>query len=295
MKKIKKIAITGGTHGNELTGIYLINKFFKNPILVKRDSFETFLMLTNVKAIKQGTRYVQKDLNRTFALKELENKSLKSYEDILAKKINKELGPKGSENPNIDFIMDLHSTTANMGLSLGVNLKDKLSLQVATYVKEHIPELKIYSWRGELKDASFVSSISPSGFTIEVGSISQGILRADIFFKTEKLIQTILDFFELYNTNSLKKTCSQIDIYCNAKIIDFPKDKNGNIEAMVHPNLQENGYLKLKKGDSLFVSLNGENIYYEDTTEVYPIFVNEAAYYEKGIAMFFTEKKTIKI
>jgi len=294
-KQIRKVAITGGTHGNELTGVYLINKFTKNPDLVKRDSFETFFMHTNLGAIKQCTRYVDKDLNRTFTLAGLNDKTLTSYEDKLAKEINQKIGPKGSDNPNVDFIMDLHSTTSNMGLSICISTEDKLSWQVAAYVKECIPELHIFNWKGDTGDTSFVSSIPPSGFTIEVGSIPQGVLRADMFFETKKIVQTILDFFELYNTNKLKKTYTQIEIYDNVKTVDFPKDSKGNIQAMVHPNLQENGYFKLKKADPIFITFDGENIGYKDEEGLYALFINEAAYYEKGVAMCLARKKTVEI
>jgi len=294
-QQIKKVAITGGTHGNELTGVYLINKFFKNPNLVKRDSFETFFMHTNLGAIKQCTRYVDKDLNRTFTYEGLNNPTLNSYEDKLAKEINQKIGPKGSDNPNVDFIMDLHSTTSKMGLSICISTEDKLSWQVAAFVKECIPELNIFSWKGDTQNTSFVSSIPQSGFTIEVGSIPQGVLRADMFFETEKIIQTILDFFEKYNTGNLNKQYTQVEVYHNVKMIDFPRGNDGDINAMVHPNLQENGYFKLTKGDPIFVTLDGEELYYEDENDLYALFINEAAYYEKGVAMCLADKKTIEI
>ena len=295
MKKIQKVGITGGTHGNELTGVYLINKFTKNPSLVKRDSFETLFMHTNLGAIKQCTRYVDKDLNRTFTKDGLNDQSLTSYEDQIAKKINQELGPKGSSNPNVDFVMDLHSTTSKMGLSICISTEDELSWQVAAYVKDMIPDMHIFSWKGDTGDTSFISSIPPSGFTIEVGSIPQGVLRADMFFETEKIVQTILNFFELYNTDQLKKRYDQIEIYDNVKSVDFPRDEQNNIDAMIHPTLQENGYFKLKKGDPIFVDLDGNDILYDDTDGLYALFINEAAYYEKGVAMCLAEKKIINI
>ncbi|WP_024954496.1 aspartoacylase [Sulfurospirillum arcachonense] len=295
MKKIHKVAITGGTHGNELTGVYLINKFKKNPSLVKREHFETFFMHTNIGAMKQCTRYVDKDLNRTFTIAGLNDPSLGSYEDKLAKEINQKIGPKGSQNPNIDFIVDLHSTTSKMGLSLCISTNDKLTWQVAGYLKECMPEVNIFKWEGDTDDIAFVSSIPPSGFTIEVGSIPQGVLRADMFFETEKMIQHVLDFFELYNTDKLKKTYTNIEVYENSKMIDFPRGEDGYINAMVHPTLQENGYFKLTKGSPLFVTLDGEEIFFQNDETLYALFINEAAYYEKGVAMCLAKKKTIQI
>lgn len=295
MKKINKVAITGGTHGNELTGVYLINKFKKNPSLVKRDNFETLLMHTNTGAMKQCTRYVEKDLNRTFTIDGLKDPSNDSYEDKLAKEINQIIGPKGSSSPNMDFIIDLHSTTSKMGLSLSISTEDKLTWQVAGYLKECMPEINIFRWKGDTGDTSFVSSIIPSGFTIEVGSIPQGVLRADMFFETEKMVQHVLDFFELYNANKINKTYTSIEIYENSRLIDFPKGDDGYINAMVHPNLQDNGYYKVTKGSPIFVTLEGEEIFFQDDETLYALFINEAAYYEKGVAMSLAHKVTIEI
>jgi len=294
-KKINKVAITGGTHGNELTGVYLINKYKKNPNLVKRDSFETLFMHTNVGAMKKCTRYVDKDLNRTFIKKDLANDALYSYEDVLAKGINSKLGPKGAEKTAVDFIIDLHSTTSDMGLSIVIDNDNKLTWQVAAYLKEMEPNLHIFRWRGDTKEVSFVNSITKDGFAIEVGPIPQGVLRADLFFETEKLVAHALDFFEKYNRGDLQTTYETIEIYDHIKLLDFPRDKSDQLNATVHPNLQDNGYYKLTKGDPLFVTLDGEVINYEEERGVYALFINEAAYYEKGFAMCLTEKKVIKI
>ncbi len=293
--KINKVAITGGTHGNELTGVYLINKYKKNPDLVKRDSFQTLFMHTNVGAMKKCTRYVDKDLNRTFIKKDLANDALYSYEDVLAKSINLKLGPKGAEKTAVDFIIDLHSTTSDMGLSIVIDNDNKLTWQVAAYLKEMEPDLHIFRWRGDTKEVSFVNSITKDGFAIEVGPIPQGVLRADLFFKTEKLVAHALDFFEKYNRGDLHKAYETIEIYDHIKLLDFPRDESGQLNATVHSNLQDNGYYKLTKGDPLFITLEGEVINYEEEKDVYALFINEAAYYEKGFAMCLTEKKVINI
>ncbi|MCF6173420.1 MAG: aspartoacylase [Campylobacteraceae bacterium] len=295
IKKINKIAITGGTHGNELTGVYIINKYKTNPDLVKRGSFQTICMHTNTGAMQKCTRYIDRDLNRAFIKKDLANTSKYTYEDILAKNINEKLGPKGAKKTAVDFIIDLHSTTSNMGLSLVIDNDSKLTWQVAAYLKETQPNLHIFRWKGDTKEVSFVNSITKDGFAIEVGPIPQGVLRADLFFETEKLVGYILDFFEKYNTGKLNKTYKTLEIYDHIKLLDFPRSKDGDINATVHQNLQDNGYYKLTKGDPLFVTLEGEIINYEEKDEVYALFINEAAYYEKGFAMCLTKKIVIDI
>jgi len=294
-KSIRKLAITGGTHGNELTGVYLINKFKASPDIVQRESFETIVMHTNKKAIEKCTRYIDNDLNRAFDKKDLSDLSLYSYEDIAAKLINHILGPKGADKPNVDFIVDLHSTTSNMGLSIVMDNDSELSWQAAAYLKEKEPGVNIFRWLGDTDNAPFVNSISKDGFAIEVGAVPQGVLRADLFFETERLIQHMLDFFEKFNTGVLEKRYGTLEIYDFVELVDFPRDEDGNIIAMIHPALQDNDYSSIKKGDPLFVTLNGKEISYEQNEELYALFINEAAYYEKGFAMCLARKKKIVI
>lgn len=252
-------------------------------------------MHTNLGAMKQCTRYVDKDLNRTFVTKDLEDPSLCTYEDVLAKNINQKLGPKGSPNPNVDFIVDLHSTTSDMGLSIVIDNESKLVWDLAAYLSVREPKLHIFRWKGDTPDVSFVNSIAKNGFAIEVGPIPQGVLRADLFFETEKLVQKILDFFEKYNNDALEALPKQVEIYDHVKLVDFPRDEEGDICATVHPNLQDHGYVKLKFGDPLFVNLDGDVMPYEEDEEMYALFINEAAYYEKGFALCLAKKKMIEI
>lgn len=297
---IKTIAITGGTHGNELTGVYLVNKFRAHPELVKRENFETIVMHTNEKAIEKCTRYIDTDLNRTFATEDLENPDKNSYEERLAKQINQKLGPKEAKDPKakdpkVDFIVDLHSTTSNMGLSVIIDNNNELTWQAAAYLQKREPMVKIFKWQGDTDDASFVHSIAKDGFAIEVGAVPQGVLRADIFFQTEKLIHSLLDFFEELNRGTLKKQSGEIEIYDYAGLVDFPRDAEGNITAMIHPDLQDHDYTALQKGDSLFVTLDGAIVTYDREETLHAVFINEAAYYEKGFAMCLSSKRIIKL
>ena len=291
---IKKVAITGGTHGNELTGVYLVHKFLSHPELVQRESFETLCMHTNVGAIKQCTRYVDKDLNRTFSLSALQDYSSPDYEDALSKVINQRLGPKGAAETAVDMVIDLHTTTSDMGLSICVSTEDALTWQAIAYAKEQIPELHIFRWKGDTDDASFVSSIPPHGITIEVGPIPQGVLRADVFFGTEKVIHALLDYLEHYNQGSAE-TYTEVEIYDHVALIDYPRNAEGEISAMLHPTLQDKGYQKVERGDPLFISLEGEDICYEGESPKYVLFANEAAYYEKHFSMCLTDRKVISL
>jgi aspartoacylase len=51
----------------------------------------------------------------------------------------------------------------------------------------------------------------------------------------------------------------------------------------------------LHPGEPMFMTFRGEEIVYKGNDIVYPIFINEAAYYEKGIAMHISQKELIEI
>ena len=76
--------------------------------------------------------------------------------------------------------------------------------------------------------------------------------------------------------------------------IDSPREGE-EIKAMVHPNLHFKDYQPLYPGEPLFLTFEGETITYQGYLRVSPVFINEAAYYEKGIAMYLTQKQEIII
>lgn len=63
----RKVAIFGGTHGNEMSGVTLVNLWVKNSAEVQRRGVETKPFITNPRAVEKCTRYVDTDLNRAFS------------------------------------------------------------------------------------------------------------------------------------------------------------------------------------------------------------------------------------
>jgi len=169
MNQIKRVAIVGGTHGNELTGIYLVKKFDRAPELIGRSTFETIALLANPKACDIGTRYIDIDLNRCFRKQDLENPHLSSYEAQRAKEIYGILNSKNTHLPNV--IIDLHSTTSNMGLTFILASHHPFNLQLAAYLTSLYPHLKILASTTKNHDSPLLRSLSPLGGTLEVGAV----------------------------------------------------------------------------------------------------------------------------
>ncbi|GAX42472.1 aspartoacylase [Tolypothrix sp. NIES-4075] len=292
MNKINRVAIVGGTHGNEFTGVYLIKKFEQNLNLVKRSSFETLTLLGNPQAFIESRRYIDKDLNRSFFSQDLQNSTLSGYEAMRAKVIEKMLGPKGKSQ--VDVIVDLHSTTSNMGLSILLGELHPFTLQLAAYLSSINPEVKVCYTQFE-QESNLLRSLCDFGFAIEVGPVAQAVLNAELFQKTEELVYAVLDYLERSNQGIIENINSPLTVYRYGGVIDFPRNEHGEIKAMIHPQLQFKDYQALHPGDPIFLTFDGQAIAYAGSSTVYPIFINEAAYYEKGIAMCLTEKQQLEV
>lgn len=281
---IKRIALIGGTHGGELTGVFLVKKFQQFPHLIERNGVETVTLLANEKAIATGRRYIDTDLNRAFAPQDLENPQLVNYEQSIAKKIARRIGQE-----KIDFLIDLHSTTANMGLTIILSDNHPYLLQLAAYLTTINPKVKILQHLLN-KDASYLRSLVELGITIEVGAVANGLLDARLFQETEELIHATLDYLEADGQGQSVEVPTNFNFYRVLEKVDYPRNQQGVIQAMIHPQLQFQDYKPLHPGDPIFVGFDGKEIFYEGDKTVYPVFINEVAYYEKGIAMYFTEQ-----
>lgn len=293
MDRIQRIAIVGGIHGNEWTGAYLVQKFAQYPDLICRSSFAALTLLGNPAALAANRRYIDKDLNRCFRLEDLQNPALTGYEEDRAREIYRILGP-GGKTP-VDLLIDLHSTTANMGLTLILGQDHPLMLHLAAALSARHPLVRVYRSIDSGREYDSLRSLCPLSLAIEVGPVPQGVLIAEIFQATEALIHTLLDALDHYNQGHWPPGDRLLTCYQYLGAIDYPRNSQGAIQAMIHPQLQSRDYQPLHPGSPLFLTFEGEAILYQGEATVYPIFINEAAYYEQGVALYLTEKQTLQI
>lgn len=69
LPRLSRVAVCGGTHGNEMSGIYLVKELLKAKKKVVEEEEEpvsVVLVLSNPRAIQQCRRYIDTDLNRCF-------------------------------------------------------------------------------------------------------------------------------------------------------------------------------------------------------------------------------------
>ncbi|MDX3773876.1 aspartoacylase [Chromatiaceae bacterium AAb-1] len=294
MDQIKKVAIVGGTHGNEFSGIYLIRRYQQQPELMQRSSFEVETVWANPEAHKENKRYIHSDLNRQFKTADLANPALSNYEQSRAKVLNAQLGPKG--NAKTDLIIDLHNTTSNMGACLILTQAGSFYNKMAAYVKMNMPEAIISRDEDHFaaEDHALMCTVGRYGVLVEVGPQSQSVLRQDVLEQMDTMTRHILDFVELYNTDRLPPLPRQIEAIRYLRSIKLPVNEQGERMGMVHKNIQDNDYKPINPGDPIFTLFDGTEVKYDGTETVYPTFINEAAYYDNNLAMSLNEKVIIE-
>jgi succinylglutamate desuccinylase len=294
---VKVVGIVGGTHGNETNGVYLAKHFMKSPEVVARPSFDTKVILSNVNSIKANSRYTETDMNRCFLLKDLEDRSVvTTYEQRRAKEIDQILGPKSSTTPVADFIFDLHNTTAGTGIALLMAPDDDFAHEIGAFLTTIDPSVILCQWSPN-DDWSMLPTIARSGMTFEVGPTPWGALDPALYRQSRQLLLAGLDYIQAHNTSLSggkrgRTTEVKVPVFKRLCQIDYPREENGDLLAMVHPDLQCSDFKEIKDGSPLFLNLDCTTRMFskqehgiESDVAVYPFFVNEAAYYEKGIAL----------
>lgn len=289
---MQRVVIVGGTHGNELGGIYLCRKWTPAPRYWQNYPFAVETYLANPKAIDLNQRYVDQDLNRSFRASDLANPDLSAYEAQRARLVANDLA-------GADFIVDLHNTTSNMGLSLifsGTDsFGDPLTRQLCAHLMQSEPLVHVYHMPVPADINPYLPSLGQRELTLEVGPMTHGTLRADLFFKTEKLVQTLLDYLADWERGEAHTYQGELTIYSHVQSLDFPRNANGDLAGMLHPHLYGRDYKAIRTGHPLFITFEGRELLYQGNEEAYPVFINEQAYYEKHYALSLTRKVQIPI
>ncbi|XP_057634969.1 N-acyl-aromatic-L-amino acid amidohydrolase (carboxylate-forming) [Chionomys nivalis] len=295
---LRRVAVTGGTHGNEMCGVYLVKHWLQAPGELQRPSFSAMPVLANPAATAACRRYLGRDLNRTCTLTLLNSAATPDdpYEATRARELNQLLGPKGTDQA-FDFILDLHNTTANTGVCLISEAShSSFNLHLCHYLQMQNPGLpcRLLQYEPPGAETYSVESVSKNGIGLELGPQPQGVLRADLFSQMRTLVASTLDFIELFNQGKAFPAF-EIDIYRILGRVDFPRTSDGDLAGTVHPQLQDHDFEPLRPGEPIFKLFSGEDVLYEGNSTVYPVFINEAAYYEKHVAFLKSERIRVSV
>ncbi|XP_036609469.1 aspartoacylase [Trichosurus vulpecula] len=293
---LKRVAIFGGTHGNELSGVLLVRHWEEDGAEVQRAGLQVKPFIANPRAVQKGSRYIDCDLNRVFdpAHLGMEITEDSPYEVSQAQEIHRVFGPKGSEDA-YDVILDLHNTTSNMGCTLILETsEDDVLIQMFHYIKSSLAPMPCFVYLIDHPSLKYATtrSVAKHPVGVEVGPQPHGVLRADILDQMRRIVRHALDFIQYFNEGREFPACS-LEVYQVTEKVDYPHKENGEISAVIHPSLQDQDWKPLNPGDPMFLTVDGKTIPFDGDGTVYPVFVNEAAYYEKGEAFAKTLKVTL--
>ena len=290
MIESKQVLVVGGTHGNERTGTQLLRRFQAQPHELQRKHFSAQTLLANELAYAQNRRYVDQDLNRCFS-QSLLGKAPENREQARAQEINRLFGPKGADTKT-DWIIDLHTTTANMGITLVVQQNDPLALDMALYVQQQLSDSIIFYEDNLPEEDPFLCSVARHGLLIEVGPVAQGLLRWQTFEQTRQALMHALDYIDLHAGGNLNlPPTREVEVFQFVEKLHLPRDKNGEIIGMVHPDLQDKDYHRLSPGDPIFILDTGDTVLFEYPEAMHVAFVNEAAYYDQAHGLSLMRKR----
>ena len=282
-----QVLLIAGTHGNEINAPWLFDQWNKSPELFHNNDLEVFKVLGNPEAIKVCKRYLHRDLNRSFLTELFNDKNIKDYEVLRAKELLLNYGLRGSNSCQI--AIDLHSTTSSMGSSLVVYGRRYADLAIASLLQSRLG-LPIYLHEGDNIQKGFLVESWPCGLVIEIGPVAQGMLQSSIINQTRVAVEVCLE--ELVKIKSgIACFPKRLVIHRHIKSIDFPRTKDGHIDSLVHPQRQGSDWLPISKGAPLFAKLDGSIESFEEDESLVPVFINEAAYAEKNIAMSLAKRE----
>ena len=290
-KHIEKVFIVGGTHGNEQIGAFLVENLSKE-LVENQFSFPVETLVANPKAVRRKIRYIDSDLNRLFRMDELKKLDRSSYENERARVINHMIGPKGDNN---NFLIDLHTTNANMGVTIMTPQQSTFQLNLLNYIAERVDNVNIYFSKMS-NDRPSLNSVTNGSFLIEVGPVVNNTLQADVYFVMKDLVYHALEFIDKHEVGELAlNTKLELEGYQSAGAIPYPRDEEGNILGMIHPSIQGQDLKKvIKKGDPIFKLFTGEDILFEREGEYLMAFINESAYYVENVAFYLIDKVKVR-
>lgn len=293
------ILVVGGTHGNERHAPWLLQQWHDDASSLVHQGFVLQLVAGNPKALRAGRRYIDRDLNRCFDPALLDDPQQQSLEVCRARTLLQRHGPGGS-NPCL-VALDLHSTTASMGNSLVVYGRRPPDLALAAGIQQRLG-LPVYLHEGDAAQRGFLVERWPCGLVIEVGPVPQGLLSTAICRQSQLALEAALEVLAQAATGRLRLP-HQLVVHRHLGSLDLPRRDDGTPTVLLHPSLEGRDWQPLRPADPVFIKAAGEPIALAAVlppelagrTVFWPVFINEAAYGEKGIAFSLTAREAMPV
>ena len=293
--------MVAGTHGNERNAPWLLRHWQDHPDSLATAGLNVRFALGNPAAYAQNQRYIEKDLNRCFSHGLLEDQRHQELEVVRARQLLASHGSAGCQPCAV--AIDLHSTTSGMGSSLVVYGRRPTDLALAAGIQGRLG-LPIYLHEADLQQTGFLIEQWPCGLVIEVGPVPQGLVQARICEQSQLALEASLAVLADANRGDLRLPESLV-VHRHLTSLDVPRGADGLPSACIHPGRQSRDWWSLRPGDPLFqtpsnevigfdpgaLELPGHHVADANLDDLVAVFINEAAYGEKGIALSLASRE----
>ena len=281
------VLVVAGTHGNELNAPWLLEQWDRQPELIDSLGLSCRRVIGNPDARAAGTRYLDRDLNRSFQPELLagdgQEVELRRARELLA-----DHGPSGVSPCRV--ALDLHSTTAGMGSSLVVYGRRPADLALAGGV-QRLLGLPVYLHESDAAQTGFLVERWPCGLVIEVGPVPQGVLESRVVMQTQLALEACLQVLSEARSG-LGHLPRALVVHRHLRSLDLLRDEHGQPSALLHPSLHGTDWRPLEAGAPWLRRADGTVLKLpEDAAHLTPVFINEAAYAEKRIALSLTRRE----
>jgi aspartoacylase len=287
-----RVLVVGGTHGNERNATWLVELWRRRLGTLRRHGLVVELVIGNPAAHAAGRRYIERDLNRSFDPSLLADPERRELEVDRARELLALHGPAAAEPCLV--ALDLHSTTAAMGNCLVVYGRRPADLALAAGLQQRLG-LPIYLHEGDPSQTGYLVERWPCGLVVEVGPVPQGVVQAAICHQTTLALETALELLAEARRGGLRQP-PELVVHRHLATLDLPRHGDGSPAAVVHPLRQHRDWQPIHPGDPLFQGPDGRTHPYVppatlEGEAVWAVFINEAAYGEKGIALSLTRRE----
>ena len=280
------VLVVGGTHGNELNAPWLLQQWTQQPELVTTHGLKVQQVIGNPEALAANRRYIDRDLNRSFRIEFLEGDG-EEQELVRARELMRLYAPGGLDPCRV--VIDLHSTTAAMGNCLVVYGRRPSDLALAALVQRSLG-LPIYLHEGDAKQTGFLVERWPCGLVIEVGPVPQGVLKARIVEQTRLGLEACFAALAAVRSGQARMPKVMV-VHRHRGSRDLPRDQLDAPSQLLHPALEGCDWQSINPSQPLTVAADGTPGVEAWCSDAVPVFVNEAAYVEKRIALSITQRE----
>lgn len=256
--KIRKIAIVGCLHGDEVIGKKVIDELKK--IKLKNGSLNFFI--GNPPAVKKCIRWIDKDLNRSFP----GTKDAK-HEEGIAYKLNKVLKP-------YDLVIDIHATSSSfdkLAIVTKWDQKTKELLRLVPIEKVAFIDKKVFGGKEMITHTKM-------GLAIEFGPNKSG----KNYKKALKALKTLLINLEFIGGK--KEFFGKKNVFIVSGIYEIGTKFKQN------PKLKD--FEQIKKGQLIGWEGKKELVSKKD---FYPLFLGKGRYKENSALALMASKKELTL